>query len=228
MALMIRFFGIIFRFVLLLSPLTLTAMEVSVSGSVVTMSGPVVMGDFTRLKDALAMHSDITTVLLRNSNGGHASTGYRIGELIRDKGLLTVVSGHCISSCSRMFLGGKERRFSDDQDLRRTYVAFHGHYDDSGQLNRQSVQRLGLYNWIVKYSDGKADNELVQRWINIEYNRGMVAFLHPEAKIAGEKRTFICDGREHRRPLGCEGLQAKALELGVITDLAIWRSTETP
>lgn len=225
---MIRFIDFLFRFFLLLLPLPASAMELSVSGSVVTMSGPVVLGDLTRFKDALVAHADIKTVILRNSNGGHAPTGYQIGELIRNRGLLTVVSGHCISSCSRMFLGGKERRFSDDQGLQKTFVGFHGHYDDSGRLNRQSVQRLGLYNWIIKYSDGKADKELVQRWINIESNGGMVAFLHPNTKAFGEARTFFCDGREARRPLGCEGLQVKALELGVITDLAIWRRAESP
>jgi hypothetical protein len=218
-----RFPGFLSRCVLMLLPLSVTAMEVSVSGVVVTMSGPVVLGDFARLKDAMGMNPDIKTVILRNSNGGHAPTGYQIGELIREKGLMTVVSGYCISSCSRMFLGGKERRFSDDQGLQRTFVGFHGHYDGAGRLNRQAVHRLGLFEWIIKYSDGKADKELVQRWINIEYNRGMVAFLHPDADISGEARTFICDGRESRRPLWCEGLQVTALELGVITDLVIWR-----
>ena len=225
---MMRFLGFLSRFVLMLLPLSVTAMEVSVSGAVVTMSGPVVLGDLARLKDAMGMHPGIKTVILRNSNGGHAPTGYQVGELIREKGLLTVVSGYCISSCSRMFLGGKERRFADDQGLQKTFVGFHGHYDGAGHLNRQDVHRLGLYEWIIKYSDGKADKELVQRWINIEYNRGMVAFLHPDAKISGDARAFICDGREPRRPLGCEGLQVKALELGVITDLAIWRLVESP
>ena len=224
---MVRFMDFLFRCFLALLPLSATAMEVSVSGTVVTMSGPVVLGDVNRFKDALGIHPDIKTVILRNSNGGHAPTGYQVGELIREKGLLTVVSGHCISSCSRMFLGGKERRFSDDQGLQRTFIGFHGHYDGSGRLNSQAVHRLGLYNWIIKYSDGKADKELVQRWINIEYNRGMVAFLHPDAKISGDARTFICDGREPRRPIGCEELQVKALELGVITELAIWRLAET-
>ena len=50
--------------------------------------------------------------------------------------------------------------------------------------------------------------------------------MHPDTKIAGEARTFICNGRVLRRPLGCEGLTVKALELGVITDLTIWRSSE--
>lgn len=225
---MMRFLGFLSRFVLMQLPLSATAMEVSVSGAVVTMSGPVVLGDLARFKGAMGMHPDIKTVILRNSNGGHAPTGYQVGALIREKGLLTVVSGYCISSCSRMFLGGKERRFSDDQGLQKTFVGFHGHYDGAGHLNRQDVHRLGLYEWIIKYSDGKADEELVQRWINIEYNRGMVAFLHPDAKISGDARAFICDGREPRRPLGCEGLQVKALELGVITDLAIWRLVESP
>ncbi|MCX7224137.1 MAG: hypothetical protein NT071_00610, partial [Burkholderiales bacterium] len=65
-------------------------------------------------------------------------------------------------------LGGKERRFSDDYVLERTFVGFHGHYDANGRLNRQLVERLGLLEWIIKYSDGKADRDLVKRWINIE------------------------------------------------------------
>ena len=202
------------------------AMDVSVAGNMVTLSGPVVNGDLKRLTDALSAQPEIKTVMLRNSNGGDAPSGYRIGELIRKRGLTTVVSGHCISSCSRMFMGGRERRFSDDQGLEKTFVAFHGHYDRNGNLNRHEVERLGLYDWIIKFSDGKADKELVRRWVNIEYNRGMVAFMHPDTKIAGEARTFICDGRELRRPLGCEGLAVKALALGVITDLTIWRSSE--
>ena len=81
---------------------------------------------------------------------------------------------------------------------------------------------MGLYDWIIKFSDGKADTALVQRWIAIEKNSGFVAFMHPDARLWGDARTFFCAGREARKPQGCEGLQVKALDLGVVTDLAIW------
>ena len=206
-----------------LLPLSVGAMDMVLADNFVTLSGPVVDGDFSKFQEAVAAQPGINTVVLKNSYGGDAAAGYRIGELIRELGLTTVVSGYCVSSCSRMFLGGKVRLFSDDQGLWSTYVAFHGHYHSDGRLNRKSVERMGLYDWIIKFSDGKADAALVQRWIAIERNTGMVAFMHPDARLWGEARTFICDGREARRPQGCEGLPVKALDLGVVTGLALWR-----
>jgi hypothetical protein len=126
-----------------------------------------------------------------------------------------------------MFLGGKERRFSDDYGLERTFVGFHGHYDPNGRLNRQLVERLGLLEWIIKYSDGKADRDLVKRWINIELNAGMVAFMHPQTRtFFRTEKTFFCVGREQSRPLGCSTLAVTALDMGVITDLTLSRSPD--
>ena len=206
---------------------TCHAMEAKVVNDTLILSGPVVQGDIQRFKEALAANPGIGTVVLRNSWGGHVDSGYRIGALIREKGLSTVVSGHCVSSCSRMFLGGKERRFSDDYSLERTFVGFHGHYDANGRLNRQLVERLGLLEWIIKYSDGKADRDLVKRWINIELNTGMVAFMHPQTRtLFHTEKTFFCVGREQSRPMGCSTLAVTALDMGVITDLTLSRSPD--
>ena len=222
----------LFRTVLWLASLafmhtTSPAMEAKVVNDTLILSGPVVQGDIQRFNEALAANPGIGTVVLRNSLGGHVESGYRIGELIRKHGLSTVVSGHCVSSCSRMFLGGKERRFSNDYSLERTFVGFHGHYHANGQLNRALVERLGLLKWIIKYSDGKADRDLVQRWINIELNTGMVAFMHPQTRIFfRDEKTFFCVGREQLRPLGCSTLAVTALDMGVVTDLALSRSPD--
>ena len=215
---------------LFLSP-TLWAMELKTVADSLILSGPVVEGDVQMFQDALATQPGIKTIVLRNSRGGHAESGYQIGALIREKGLSTMVSGYCISSCSRMFLGGKERRFSNDYGLENTYVGFHGHYSSSGQLNEKSVKRNGLFDWIVKYSDGKADEDLVMRWISIPYNRGMVAFMHPDTDTGWWRRsdtnkTFFCSGMEKLRPLGCPTIAADPLALGVVTDLEIRRSPD--
>jgi len=84
--------------------------------------------------------------------------------------------------------------------LERTFVGFHGHYDANGQLNRALVERFGLLEWIIKYSDGKADRDLVQRWINIELNTGMVAFMHPQQTVrffAAKKLSTVSDLSNH-------------------------------
>ena len=213
--------------VVLALPGPAASMEAVVVEDRLILSGPVVDGDIQRFETALVQNPGVKTVVLRNSWGGHVMSGYRIGERIRELGLSTAVSGHCVSSCSRMFLGGKERRFSSDFPLERTFVGFHGHYDANGKVNQRLVERLNLGPWIQKYSDGKADPELVGRWISIELNTGMVAFMHPDTRTPFRTdKTFFCQGRESNRPLGCSTVSATALDMGVVTDLTLVRSPD--
>jgi len=194
------------------------AMALASHGNSIILSGPVTGSELAMVKDAFAANPKIDFVVLRNSHGGEAWTGYRLGEFFREMGVTTAVSGYCISSCSRMFLGGKQRLFTNDYPADRTYVGFHGHYNAQGNLDPQSVTRGGLYGWILKYSDGKADPALVKRWIAIEKNRGAVNFFHPEVAAALGNSVFFCDGLQAKKPTHCEALGTNALERGVITD----------
>lgn len=194
-------------------------MDVAVLGNTLILTGPVVGDELPKVKDAFAQNPSINVAVLRNSHGGNVPTGYRIGELFRQKGVTTLVSGYCVSSCSRMFLGGKQRLFSDDYPALQTYVGFHGHYDSTGRLNRREVIQQGLYDWVIRYSDGKADEALVKRWIDIERNTGMVAFMHPDVAQKKNASVFFCNGNESGRPLSCEPLATNALDRGIITDV---------
>ena len=203
------------------------AMEITVKGHQVVLTGPVIGDDFGKVKKILANDPTIDTAILRNSPGGDAPTGYRIGSFFRAKGLRTAVSGYCYSSCSRMFLGGKTRYFTNDFPPEYTDVGFHGHYNNC-HLARAVVERLGLKNWIIKYSDGKADPALVERWINIPLCSGMAHFFHPELFKRDGVSTFMCQGDEPmaRSVLGCEPIHKTALDLGVVTSLEIVRSDD--
>ena len=208
-------------FLLWLARLPASAMTAEVHGSQLILSGPVVEGDWNTIFQTLEGSSAVHTIILRNSSGGHAETGYAVGELIRSRGLRTAVSGFCNSSCSRMFLGGKERLFTNDPMSR---VGFHGHYYISGprrgRLNSGLVQRLGLKNWIIKHSDGKADPDLVERWINIPVNNGMIYFFHPVLGMKNGASTFFCEhGASRAEIFNCESISRTALDLGIITSL---------
>ena len=194
------------------------AMELLVAGNTVVLSGPVTGSELAIVKDAFAANPKIDLVVLRNSHGGDAWTGYRVGEFLRVAGVTTAVSGYCISSCSRIFLGGKQRLFTSDYPAERTYVGFHGHYNAQGNLDSQSVAKSGLYNWIIQYSDGKADPELVKRWIAIQKNRGAANFFHPDVATALGHSVFFCVGQQAQKITSCEPLGTNALERGVITD----------
>ncbi len=205
------------------------AMQIERDGDQLVLSGPVVAGDLDRIKGALDAAPAVRTVILRNSLGGDAPTGYRVGELIRARGLRTAVSGFCISSCSRMFLGGVERAFTDDLPPTRTFVGFHGHYDGQGNLNAASVRALGLEAWILRFTDGKADPALVHRWVNIGRGGGTASFYPVTAVAAGHPAATICEAPAGSSgPFTCEKLPTTALRMGVTTTDALAHSHTSP
>ena len=201
------------------------AMEIKLAENALVLSGEVVARDLDRIKDAFKINPSITHVVLRNSMGGNSWTGYRLGELFRERGVTTAVSGFCVSSCSRLFLGGKVRMFSDDYPASLTYVGFHGHYD-FGKLNLAAVKKEDLAGWTTKFTDGKVDPKLMQRWINIERRAGDVRF-YPDAVAARlTAPTVLCQGTESARPKQCEKIATHALKEGIVTTNALYSSPD--
>jgi hypothetical protein len=202
-----------------------SAISLKQAGDQLFISGPIEVGDEVKVQDAFRESPAIRTVILRNSPGGNVRTAYAIGDMMRAKRMRTAVSGYCNSGCSRLFLGGTERLFTDDYPAHLTRVGFHGHYYTegplNGQLNRELVRRAGLKNWIIAHSDGKADPDLVERWINIPVNNGFIHFFPPWIAEERKSATFFCE----RGPLpgagifGCEPIGKNALDLGVITSM---------
>ncbi len=103
------------------------AMTVQVQGNQVFATGPV--GDDLRQFEEAFAKGGVDTVVFVNSPGGDLWTGLRVGRLIADKGYNTVVAGSCVSACSIMFMGGKERRFSDAVRASQTLIGIHGAHD---------------------------------------------------------------------------------------------------
>jgi hypothetical protein len=203
-----------------LMPERTLGMELKVVGYQLILSGGVVGDEPEKVRETLANSPEIDTVVLRNSPGGDAPAGYQVGQMLRERGVRTAVSGYCYSSCSRMFLGGRTRYFTDDHLPESNNVGFHGHYDRGGHLNSDLVRRYGLHDWIIKYSDGKADPALVERWINIPYSRGMIHFFHPGLVKRAGVSTFMCQGDEGQRSVfACEPIAKTALDLGIVTSL---------
>ena len=104
----------IIAFVFGLLVLPLNAMELKICGEQVILSGKVEGNEYGRVSDAFSKNPNLKVVVLRNSPGGDADTGYKLGEFFRQNGITTYLSGYCRSSCSRLFLGGKARYFTDD------------------------------------------------------------------------------------------------------------------
>jgi ATP-dependent protease ClpP protease subunit len=123
-------------FILALATFDLAAMDIKVCADQMILSGRVEGIEYRQVSALLDENPNIKVAVLRNSPGGDARTGYLVGELFRDKKISTYVSGYCQSSCSRFFLGGVERYFTNDYRAGQTRVAFHGNYLNDGLLPR--------------------------------------------------------------------------------------------
>jgi hypothetical protein len=205
--------------VIALSGAPASALDLRVAGSQLILGGAVEKGDYARVKAALDENAGVDTIILRNSPGGDAQTGYALGDLFRERKLRTAVAGYCRSSCSRLFLGGVSRHVTDEQPPGKTYVAFHGNYKNDGRLNLDMV--YVLRNWIIAHSDGKADVALVERWTAIPNRNGFVYFFDPtRLRRKDGVSAFYCSGaesREHRFD-ECEKIAGKTgYDLGIFT-----------
>lgn len=125
---------LLFALVCFVSSPTANAMTIEVQGNKVFATGPV--GDDLRQFEEAFAKGGIDTVVFVNSPGGDLWNGLRVGRLIADKGYNTVLAGSCVSACSIMFMGGKERRFSDAFRPTQTFIGIHGaHNRDTGRID---------------------------------------------------------------------------------------------
>jgi hypothetical protein len=200
------------------SALPARAMEFHRVDDILVMSGPVVGDELVHLRDALAA-GPIRLVLLHESPGGDLWNGYQVGNRIREEGLPTAVSGRCESACGLIFLGGKERFFSDGRPLAVTMVGLHGaHTTDTMKPVSELSPRMG---WVIRtLTDGKYPNELLQRTIYPHDGQDIVYAFHPARfRNDGTSRGVIeCLKQRDVSSFKCTMLDGlDALGIGVIT-----------
>ena len=162
------------------------AMNMTVDGRRVVLSGAVQGDECGRLRSIL-QQSAIRTVVLTQSPGGNAEAGYCIGELIRARGLDTVIRGSCNSSCSRMWLGGVSRTL----DGNNARVGLHGNYDLNGRLKPGTPERLQA--WIPHYAPG-VNRTLMAQWTRLPTGRDMMYFYNDRAELCENGQCTVLPG----------------------------------
>jgi hypothetical protein len=177
------------------------AMEFRVAGNELHLRGKVDGYELALLRDALAEHPGIDTIVFRASPGGDTWTAYRVGERIRDGGLRTVLAGPCHSACTIMFLGGKQRHFARAERPEFLHLAFHGTWNASlHEANNPAIRgRVALRDWVLSRTGGKVDAALLDRFLGGERRAAMLYVYDPEQlnREDGVSMHF------------CEGVEAK-------------------
>jgi len=194
-----------------------TAMTLEVQGNAVFATGPVV-DDLARFEQALATPG-VDTVVFVNSPGGDLWTGLRVGRLIAKRGLRTVIAGNCLSACSIMFMGGRERRFADAFPPNLTFIGLHGaHQTDTSRLDPELQPQIYAF---------------YRERMGSSFNAAVVNKALYEMDDSGAMLRVYDGGREPRRvPVHCRSAQTlrrdctefageDALSLGVVTGAAL-------
>lgn len=137
-------------------------------GSVITVSGEIRDGDNRILRDKIDAAPQPAIVAF-NSPGGHLATGLRIGELIREKGLPTMVPSMmtCASACALAWLAGRERYIA-----KTGRVGFHAAWMGPGKdvsavgnaLAGAYLYKIGLRPVAIEYVTSAAPTSI--EWIN--------------------------------------------------------------
>jgi len=161
-------------------------MDFQVHGDEVWLSGHVTGSEYSQLLAILATNP-IKMVVFTYSGGGNANAGYNVGELIRQRGLATVVRGSCASSCSRMWLGGVKRSLEGLS----ARVGMHGNYDDAGDL--LPAAPLRLRTWLPSFA--LVDRQLMEQWITLPNHKQMMYFYNDRAELCDRGSCAPIPGR---------------------------------
>jgi len=105
--------------------LSFTQHEIEGMGKILLLSGEIENGDATRFSNFLSEMKEKPDVVALHSPGGIVFEALKIGNLIREKELSTVVlaSAYCMSSCPYILAGGVNRAVS-----LHGIVGLHQHY----------------------------------------------------------------------------------------------------
>jgi rhodanese-related sulfurtransferase len=196
----------------LMSPVAL-AMTVEVHGNQVFATGPV-EDDLRKFEEAFSKPG-VDTVVFVNSPGGDLWTGLRVGRMIADKGLKTVIAGFCNSACSIMFMGGKQRSFADALRPAQTMIGIHGAHDkDTKQVH--PVMQPQIYAFYKQHIGEKFNAEVMNQALYDMDDAGSMLRIFDPIR-SSRTAPYHCKSSQTPRDK-CTKLDGKdAVNLGIVT-----------
>ena len=197
------------------------AMTVEVQGNQVFATGPV-EDDLRKFEEAFAKPG-IDTVVFVNSPGGDLWTGLRVGRLIANKGYKTVIAGSCISACSIMFMGGKQRQFSDAFRPRLTMIGIHGgHNKDTKSID--PIVQPQIFAFYKLHMNEKFNAAVMNQALYDMEDAGALLRVFDPVR-SSKVLPYHCTSSQTPREK-CTSIEGQnALSLGIVTELELLKVT---
>lgn len=193
------------------------AMKIEVHKNIVYASGSV--GDDIRAFEEAFAKPDVDTVVFVNSPGGSLYTGLRVGNMIADKNLKTVIAGTCASACSIMFMGGKERTFSDAFPPSQTYIGIHGAHNPETK-NVNPVLQPQIYAFYKHYMTDKFDSAIMNTALNDMDDYGALLRVFDNGRTP-KRIPYHCKSYQSLRSTCTEYKDHDATSLGIVTNATL-------
>lgn len=171
--------------------LSAQAMTLERVGSDLYATGPTVGEDFIAFRQAFAQ-GGIERLILVNGPGGDLWTGMQVARMVRDAKIKTVVSGFCMSACSLIFMGGKERAFGTGHLPRATLIGIHGAHDSHTKAVRPDLmpQMYALYRQTM---GDRFDSEVInQALYQIKEASGFLRLREIERNNEKDRTPWFC------------------------------------
>ena len=189
------------------------AMTVQVQGNVVFATGPV-LDDLPQFEAAFEKPG-VDTVAFVNSPGGDLWTGLRVGRLIASRGFNTVAAGSCVSACSIMFMGGKQRSFSDAFRPTQTFIGIHGAHDRLTKAVNSILQPQIFAFYKLNMLD-RFNSEVINKALYDMEDAGSLLRIFDGARVP-KRVPFHCKSAQTLRKDCTEFKELDALSLGIVT-----------
>ena len=189
------------------------AMTVEVQGNVVFATGPV--EDDLAIFQAAFEKPGIDTVAFVNSPGGDLWTGLRVGRLIAEKGYHTVIAGACVSACSIMYMGGKQRTFSDAFRPAQTFIGIHGAHDRATKVVNPILQPQ-IFAFYRQNMSERFNTAVMNQALYDMDDSGALLRVFDAARLP-RRAAFHCRSVQTLRRDCSEIKDADALSLGIVT-----------
>ena len=192
------------------------AMTLERVGSDLYATGPIVGADVEAFRAEIT-RGGLQRVVLVNSFGGELRAALHVAVMVRDSRLDTLVSGQCHSSCSLIFMAGRERRFATGSKPRSTVVGIHG--PNHRQTREPTPQAARLMERFYRERMGPRYDERIigQALYAITEHNGMLRLRELERTTPEERVPWFCPSAQTPAAACVRHHGHDAYTLGVVT-----------